>query len=621
MYLVSLIFVFSGCSSGTTGQKGKKEDIEEGIKNGGYIRLNLHSQNTIVRGKNIFDAVMKKYQPVIDFYGADSEIFQKVVNTNLLLDAEKITSPKENMFNYDALKIWGDTEFTVEFEDGTTEILRASETLTTGGDMNSGSECFQNRKKINIIVVKAEKAGEYRKKITDFLKDKYEDLSKFSDKTEESDRMEDILADITYLNSKDQKTLFKIFSKTGKYAGYLSMAFDAVKMAGIPDFSPGESDIQNKILNMKLDHIIKLLGGVYTHLEFITNRLTEIQGTILSESNKQIHLDLVNIINTTKGKMDELNIASSLEAKIAIAQNLRTSINGFLQNYSDYSMTDYSNFVDYQNNYVKNDPNYLPLQITINAPHRRHYTMHTPNYDRIECILADFPMINPNSLLPFTYEGLDFLKKLYVTRFNINSFNEADEDNLNETNSNAALLYLKNDSAYIGKLRSKVNEAYIILDHELKKTRNNINGPSTNTFGDYTVKDNLSYLIALTYRTLEWPTSQSKPGPANFITPDKWNYIPWYSSNPFMINIFSSKCSLVTHDFPYLSSITFDTNATIEFKKFSNDVTFLDDANTTIDVYYKAKSQKLLEFAASLAALEIQIAMYLDDDDYESYVE
>jgi len=75
----------------------------------------------------------------------------------------------------------------------------------------------------------------------------------------------------------------------------------------------------------------------------------------------------------------------------------------------------------------------------------------------------------------------------------------------------------------------------------------------------------------------------------------------------------------VKHDFPYAPSLTFDTNDPVELVKSSSSSEFIDDAVAIVDAIYKAKTNKLLEFTASLAALEIQLAFYLDDEDYEAY--
>jgi len=53
--------------------------------------------------------------------------------------------------------------------------------------------------------------------------------------------------------------------------------------------------------------------------------------------------------------------------------------------------------------------------------------------------------------------------------------------------------------------------------------------------------------------------------------------------------------------------------------KAVTDPTFLTDAQIIVRNYMEAKRYHLLEFAASMAALEIQMASYLDDEDFEDY--
>lgn len=654
MLLFSLI-VFSGCSGNPMATS--PEEIEEGIQNGEYVKMSRSASNQITRGKNVFETVMKKYQPVIDFYGADSEVFQKMVNSNLMMNSESLTSPSGRMFNYDAMALWEDSEIVVEYEDGTKEALLAAEMLTIDGGNNP--DWYSNGKKVINYFVKLQKADEIREKVQDkinLITDKFEQLGIIEDGT-----LTKLATAINIGEFSQIGGICDALVKIGNYAGGIGAAFSIVQTLGIVDLGPSADEV----MNMKLDYIIDLIKGMYTHLEFIETRLTQIEDVIQNQFNKEIALNIQSIMYTVDGKIEEISNLQSVENKKTAAMGFIDVINGHLATYISYSETDYANYCEWQSEHDKSNPDYLPIPVQINAPHQRNYTVTSPKDVKIECTLTSFDMTNPNLLIPFTYEGLEYFKNLVTTRMNINSFVET-ETNLTEYNSNTSLTYLTSSDKYILHLRNKINAAYTMLKQELADTKNNINGPSTGVWTEddhFTVKDNLNNIITclnenliFRYQKVEHSVDgtlveKDSRTTGNFGSTDKWDYTPWFSYTPSFIPestlnhyddcektdgkavVTIGKSSYydydyivlyyeyVTHTFPYAPTITFGTNTPVEFLKMMTDTTFLYDANSAIDAYYKAKTNRLLEFAASLAALEVQLALYLDDEDYAVYAQ
>lgn len=615
LFIVVYFSIAAGCGGGGAGGTGSTSDKGNNSTTSDLVTLSMTYQNTITRGKDIFNTVMKKYQSVIDFYGADTTVFQDLVNTNLSVSADSLTSASTKLYNYDSLTLWEDIEFVVVYEDGTRESLPAADILTITGDNNPS--WYNNGKKIVSYLVKLKVANEKRVEIAKNLLELSEKIKNIRVLAGAATGLFDLSNNISQLTS-----LTNCMVNVGKYAGVASAAFGLAQTFGL--FGSGPS--ADEIINMKLDHIIKLIEGIYTHLDYIENKLDYIEEVIVVKANKSINLDLKSIINTVNGRIQELNNVISLENKRATAMEFRNEINGILQNYIDYSMVDYENFVEYQVNYSE-DEDYQPHTIKINMPIRR--LVNSGEGGRIECILTSFQIINSNNLLPFSYEGLEYLKNLIMTRMNINSFIETDESSLNAYNSNTALTYLNNNSIYIAKLRNKINQVYENISEELDIIKNNINGSSPGTWTDaehWTVRDNYIDLYSYLTTIHTHCGSFSLEAEEFYRLPDMFDYTPWFSNRLTTSGNMGQACPAgcnahfgVGHDFPYAPSVTVDSSDPIELIKPSNNSQFLDDAVEIIDAVYKAKTNKLLEFAASLAALEVQLASYLDDADYETY--
>ncbi len=605
VFFLTLFLSCGGSESGSSEGIGSAEvqNTEERL-----VKLNRSYKNTITRGEEIFNTVMAKYQPVIDFYGADSTVFQDMVNT-ALSSSDTFASAAEKMYCYDSLAKWEDAEFVVEFEDGSKETMTKEE--LEAQIKSNASEGAGNLKKISKILTPLKYANKITEKIVNFSNWAQGGLNKPLTNISLVDNFlhDGIEALQPILDNKDQlmqvsNTLVTI----GKCAGYIGVAINIGEALGLFDTGPSP----DYIINQKLDYIIDMLDVMYDHLEYIEDKLDHIENVVVQQANQELQLNIQMLKNTINGKIQEINIATSIETKREIATALIGEINGYIENFIAGSTVDYTNYTNYLIA-QSHDPEYSPLEVTINMPHERWVV------GRIECRLTRFYMTNPTSEMPFAFEAFDYLKSLILTRMSINSFIEEGEL-LEQYNSNTALLYINNESIHLGKLRKRINEIYGGLKTELKTTIENINGnPSENN----SVKENHAYIIGEVDRHFEWSGFHHTDwdiGPGEWGSEDVFEHTPWFSSVPDVYcNEFDENDWDRIHSFPYDPNIQLGSNDPVEFKKSMTDPAFLDDAVKTLDLWYKAKSNKLLEFAASLAALEVHLASHLSDEAYETY--
>ena len=620
-----------------------------------YVKLSQHAKNSILHGKEIFEAVIKKYKKAADWYEAGA--FAKLVNTNLLNDASKLTPPEYTLFNYDQLKAYGDLEIITQYEDGTTQALPRSEILAINGNAGYKSELYGNGKKTVNFLVKREDAVKARDLILGQEIEKLLNCCQYSELTLLQD-LENI-STLTAAQNKMQSISSSLVSIC-QTAGYIVLALDTTEMTGITNTGTAQDGLQEQAINEKLGHIITLLGGVYTNLVSIENRLNEIQNTLVTKAGKQPQLDYTALLKAIKIKMNGLKIAQSILSRKEAASQFAGVIDNYLLNYTAGSEGDWVSFTDYKNNQEKSDTFFLPLPVKIELPHRRYYTNGVTK--RIECTLTAFTMINPNCLLLFSPEGWEYLKKLYTTRFGLNSIIETDEKELNKSNSAAAAIYLNDPSSYIGKLRTDIQSAYNWLWTYKGLVVYCINYPeqkceiNPNIFwcledvgkrsGPCTVKDNLVFLktflsqnrgglnteflgnASVVFNEPALNSGSLYDGSAGlFGGEDFFNYTPYFSFTPFSLYPVTPGVYdyWTKNDFPYPPAIIFGgvfAPDKIDINRAADDISFLDNAVDLIDIYYRGKSGKLLEFAASLAALEIQTALYLDADSqaYRDYI-
>ncbi len=617
-----------------------------------YVKLGFHTRNSILHGKEIFDAVINKYKIIVNSH--ETGFFLKAVNTNLLNNASAPALPDYNMFNYEMLSAYGDIDIIIQYDDGTTKSLPGTEVLGNNG------ACYYSRiningKKIVNLLIKQDDAKKIKERILGQITEKLLNCSKYTGFrfTQDLHRISSYTSAIDTMQ-RISSTLITI----NQTAGYLNLALDSLQMTVVT--GPTQNDPQDQAINERLGHIIDLLDGIYTNIESIENRLYEIQNTIVSKAGKQQQLNITTLFSTIKAKINALKIAQSISSRKGAAIQFADTIDYYLLNYTAPSEGDWVNFKDYKTNVEKTDTAYLPLQMRIDIPHRRFYTNGTTA--RIECILTSFTMTNPSVYLPFSFEGLEYLKKLYTARFGINSIIETDEKELNKANSAAAAIYLNDSVSYIGKLRADILNSYTLLFNDAISTYLWINWPdkiceiNPNIFwgldyylsrsGPCTVKDNLIFLknflsqnrggvdMDFLYNVSSVCNQPALTNGSLYDGPnglyggcDKFNFVPYFSFTPFSLHPATAGVYnyWTFNDFPYPPAVLFGGGWVpdkIDINRSTTDITFLDNAVDLINIYYYGNTGRLLEFAASLAALEIQIALYLDPDSqaYRDYI-
>ena len=162
--LILFMFLFS-CDAGFVDQADEKSKSSGSGNSSDQIEkipLSLKSKNTITKGNQVFEDVLAKYQPVIDFYGEDAETFRDLVNTLLLANSDdKLYSIDEKSFSYNSLEYWGDTIFIVEYADGTTEELPAYYDFTKEESVDTTPKWIIEGKEVVSICVKGKNASKY----------------------------------------------------------------------------------------------------------------------------------------------------------------------------------------------------------------------------------------------------------------------------------------------------------------------------------------------------------------------------------------------------------------------------------------------------------------------------
>jgi len=648
--LVNVTYYFNVVVKDSAGNQSVYAVTKESTGNN-YVKLSFHARNSILHGKEIFDAVMKKYKIVADSYEAG--LFAKVVNTNLLNDASIPVIPEWKMFNYELLSAYGDIEIVAQYDDGITQALPRSELLAANGNPGYDTELNRNGKKIVNFLVKREDADTIKNNVLGQLANKLQNSCKYTEFSFSPDlqRISSYTAAV-----EEMQNLSSTLANIDQTAGYISLALDVLQMTGVN--SKVQDDAQ---INEKLGYIISIIDVIYQNIETIESRLNEIQDTIVNKAGKQKQLDFTALVSDIKSKLSAIKIAQSITTRKIAASQYVVPVDGYLLNYTDLSEMDWKNFIDYKLNVEKTDLTYFPLRIRIEIPHRRYYTDGTTK--RIECELTCFTITNSRSYIPFTNEGLWYLKNLYTTRFGLNSIMETDEKDLNNANSAAAVIYLNEPGSYIGKLRTDILNSYNSVSNELVKTSNCINWPTqtciidpmnsiwggwdyekkrtTSRSGPCTVKDNLLFItqylaqpVGIEGINIEYLCCDTSIGGGIFYTyeglfggKDLFDWTPYFSFAPYSFTPWlgiSPTTRWTKNDFPYPPTfiVGWFFTGTINIDRSVQDVTFLDNVVDLMNIYYYGNSGKLLEFAASLAALEIQTALYLDPDsqDYRDYI-
>jgi len=587
MALFTLVgaIAFSSCSGGGGGGSSTNEG-EEDTSTDEYYNLNLSSQNKITRGKDIYDAVTIKYTGILSaesiYYEDDNlaaenfQRFRDMVNTKLIINPESLISPSDDLYNHNSLQIWGESDLTVQYEDGTTETIPAAEILANDGGINP--DYVNSEKKIAKILSKlsaiedaVEAADALTPPLNEVITVDVEDVNVEVDGAikEYWDNGAQVSWDVGKTIMKGLCSLLPIGEE-----GLLAVVdlFDS--------WMPFEDEDSQKldIINSKLDNITNLLVGLYTNLDYLKQELEQMQFEIAENSMTDMWTELEKIRIRVMANLNTIQNQVDFDKKADYASIALLEINTDIQEYITFSIEYYKNYIELVKSLDDNE--YAVTTVKLEMPWYYWSTTFSAGTltEEYKPFTIEIPIDNPETYLPFQTSKLKFLKVLYFTSLKYNSYMYLDEEDLNEVNSNFIHSYLALDGQYLDGLRNDMLTAWSDWRSDAKA--------SYAAFYDTA----LAAYNAEIY-------SVSKSGDIA-----RWNYgaypDPSQNNNPKII-------------------INGDKEFTLT--KAVTDPAFLTDAQTIVRNYTEAKRYHLLEFAASMAALEIQMASYLDDEDFEDY--
>jgi len=281
-------------------------------------------------------------------------------------------------------------------------------------------------------------------------------------------------------------------------------------------------------------------------------------------------------LNTIKNQVD-------FDKKAFYATEASLQINVDIQQYILLSIEYYKRYIELVR---AANGDYATSKVTIEMPWCCDYTSfpdgkHTLDYKTYA--INAIPMDNPEIYLPFQTSKLEFLKVLVFTSLKFNSYLYLDKKDLNEVNSNFIHSYL---TQYFVGLRDEMLTAWANWRADAGKAYPVFHDTALNA---YTKVDGCNC----------WDSTDWSAPHKNLVRWESTNYPdPRPNNNPKVI---------INGDKVFILA------------KPVTGTAFLVDAQTIVKNYMEARRYRLLEFAASLAAMEIQMASYLDDEDFAEY--
>lgn len=574
----------SACSHSGDGtgapSKAKEESSDE------YYSLNMSSLNKITRGKDIYDAVISKYQGIqsaeTTYYEDDdlaAENFQRfkdMVNTNLMINPETLVDPSDDLYSHNCLRIWGSSDFVVQYEDGTRQTIPAADMLANDGKVNPDQ--IDSEKKIAKILSKLsaiEEAETAANALTPprnaVITVDVEDVNAQVDDTIKSywDNGGEVAWDIGKTIMKGAFSLLPIGEE-----GLLAVVDLADSWLGFEDETSQKLDI----ISSKLDNITNLLVGLYANVDYLKHELEQMQFEIASGAMTDMWTELEKVRIRVMANLNTILNQVDFDRKAGYAALASLDINTDIQQYITFSTRYYQKYIELAKTLAENDSAATTVRIEMPWCYwSSTFSTGAVTYE-YKPFAIEILIDNPESYLPFQTSKVEFLKILYVTSLKYNSYLYLDEDDLNAVNSNFILSYLALDGQYLDGLRTGSIRAWSDWRRYAKG--------AYPAFHDTALA---GYAAETYYRPEHQILSRWEYG----AYPD-----PRPNSNPKLI-INGDKAFILT--------------------KPVTDPDFLVDAQAIVKNYLEAKRYRLLEFAAALAALEIQMASYLDDEDFDFY--
>jgi hypothetical protein len=724
LLLLTLLFG-PACSQQVLTGGGSGKTVDPVVYSGSTMRTSVSFENMVFNGKEIYDDVVDSYDSVLAFYGVDEQLFKDMVNKNLSSSSDNSLSGP--FFNYEATVFLKETEFVIEYEDGTKVTLPGVKPLDENGHVDpSWYEALKKGHKYISM------AGEVPSpdSILGTLDGAFDSALNI-----ESDFLRhgalEAICNAAYVVD-DLREVFDVVATVASFAGPVGMALS------VASFFMPSGPSADEVIMKKLDYIADLIKGIYDHLDYIETRLEKIEETIQEYQAQNLNMNLKDVIDEINSQIQEMNDSVTPETKLEIANGFRGYINGKIAKFIRYSgetyaiakKSEYIDFLkskdDYEEEYKDIVCDLKPVKIEISTPFLEKYgffeksdlfnefndtyrgenpSAYTPPYpggdpnqygreyleyfhenennvfsDSTDCIEKDFLLTsfeynNPNIYLKMSNESLQYLSNLILTRINMNSLIYEDQALLDEYNANVCDTYLSVDE-YIPTLKTWVDETYTNMSMDRDEMLENLDTTSKNlerlvdTFANQWKYNSVVETITIpsyggppqvkdmaTYQELVHKTVNSNedgfgykpagilglvPGGMKTIEVDQTLYqetlLP---DNPFTLFKTRSRqayeYAYPDYDDPYVSiehyplyirdiepsrlvntvsheflegDITIDGEYVCSTLNLASDPGMLADAKTILDKHYKKKASGALEFAAGLAALEIQLRFY-----------
>lgn len=576
---LGLAFVCAGCAGGGGGGATAKDD---------YYALNLNSQNKIKRGKETYDTVIHKYDAIqtaeSSFYGDNTlatESFQRfkdMVNTNLMIDPESLVASSGDLYNHNALQIWGKSDFVIQYDDDSRDTISAAEILLNNGSMNQ--DLVKSEKKIAKIlstlsaIENAENAASTLTPPPNEVKTvDVEDVNVAIDGTIKDywDNGTQVSWDIGKTSMKGLFSLLPIGEE-----GLIAVVDLADSWMGFEDQNSQKLDI----INRKLDNINRLLVGLYTNVDYLKHELEQMKFEIATGTMTDMWTELEKIRIRVMANLNTIQNQVDFNQKADYAETALLEINTDIQQYITFSIAYYKKYIELMKTLDANT--YAKTTITIEMPWcywSSYFPAGTITYEYKPFTIEKIVIANPESYLPFQTSKVEFLKILYLTSLKYNSYHYLNEQELNAVNSNFIHSYLALDGQYIDGLRADTLTAWSDWREYAKNSYTGFHATALAAYGNETYFKPEHQIIS------------------------RWEYGAYPDPRP------NKNPKLIINGGEKVFTLT----------KPVTDPAFLSDAQAIVKTYMEAKRFRLQEFAATLAALEIQMASYLDDEDFEAY--
>jgi hypothetical protein len=492
--LIAMVFCFWSCediNGGFNGGKPQPTIKPPEIADEAYLaELDRHMTNYLLNGREIFDEVVESYEGIRELYDNSAEIFDTALNASLTLDTgEGEEADINNAFNYTAFTYFEGSTIYIRDSDGTYVSLPGLPVEKTG--YKSGENPY---KKLmgHLYYVK----DDILAKIPD-LKDIQEHVEAFFRSAETvTDQLEGLEKFVDgVLESGFVTSAFDIISSVSEFLDtaipVVGFIFDVINF-----FSPSQEQVMIDVMQKNFEKVFHLLEGIYTHLEWIENKLIEIEQRIAHLGCQMINIHFGECKSRIRNTLSLINnAANTYEMRRTYAITLNGDIDSLIQNYIGYSLDAYQ---CYRDNYLRanNDPEVRDVTIAIHLPITEHYVrfrrpdsypgalasrntvscgsggcsipwtskdvnFSTYTEEAQKTYTINLTYHNPSIHMPISYEMINNLHQIILARFQINNLIYLNRNDLDTFNAERASWILERNGAMIPHIKEAINQAFL----------------------------------------------------------------------------------------------------------------------------------------------------------------